>query len=623
MRGLKRDDVFYFVMATSNIGGGDAEGIDTAFRPYESDTVKVGMRVQILYMRTTKGAAADYTFDADFPASRKCGQRTIAEDNLSGVINHAIKHRLPVLFTLNGGIWADSACDVPEWDVNDFLESRPENDQWNDRNQVMPDDYLKNQPGSMESPELGRSLTFNIHARENRHYKKRNLQQAAKIIREFAARHPDLYIGISVDPDVYMNPFFEGQQWYDYNPGTLRQFREWLQGTGPYSGPTSDAPDLSSYRRAKPLTLAEVNELSGKQFARWDDVDPPRTFPVHLKRFWEDPWVETWDHFRRHLVDLHYDELSRWIEEVGIDSKSIYSAQGFMAPAPRLSPFPILINSSARNYDTGGMSVEGAVPAKGHLGAILYGDSAINDIKMEGQQRLFSVFRRLGPDWAVVEYNTANLREPARLPDFAQAYRSLREIHNHGARFVSPMAWNGSRGTSKGQQGFVSYTSLRDTPLEDAIKNFMISHANLPRQSRLWTFGTWTHPDSDGWVPTSGTTASVNPNKLALKANADGKGALESPVDLAFKPHDYPSMVIKTDSAGALSTISIEAETVDGRWISLVPPTTVTSFSQGNAGLVIPLLGAHENTEFSRVRLSWSANTGHPLVLEHIALYAR
>jgi len=82
-------------------------------------------------------------------------------------------------------------------------------------------------------------------------------------------------------------------------------------------------------------------------------------------------------------------------------------------------------------------------------------------------------------------------------------------------------------------------------------------------------------------------------------------------------------MVIKTDSTGALSTIGVEAKTGDGRWISLVPPTAVTSFSQGKAGLVIPLLGAHENTEFSRVRLSWSANSGHPLVLEHIALYAR
>ena len=50
---------------------------------------------------------------------------------------------------------------------------------------------------------------------------------------------------MNLDPDTYVNPFFEERQWYDYNPGTLRQFRHWLAGTGPYAGKTDGVdPDL-------------------------------------------------------------------------------------------------------------------------------------------------------------------------------------------------------------------------------------------------------------------------------------------------------------------------------------------------------------------------------------------
>ena len=62
------------------------------------------------------------------------------------MIAYAVEHKLPVLFTLNGGIWADAVCDVPEWDVNDHLEQDKANCQWNEHDQVMADDYLKHLP---------------------------------------------------------------------------------------------------------------------------------------------------------------------------------------------------------------------------------------------------------------------------------------------------------------------------------------------------------------------------------------------------------------------------------------------------------------------------------------------
>ena len=405
------------------------------------------MRVPILYLRTTLGKTRDWEFDPAWNIERRCGERRIAEDSLSGVIAYAIEHKLPVLFTLNGGIWADAVCDVPEWDVNDHLEQDKANCQWNEHDQVMADDYLKHLPGASAAPELGRSLTFNIYATQNRHYKRRNLQSAGRIVAEFATAHPELFAGVNLDPDTYLNPFFEEKQWYDYNPGTLRQFRQWLAGSGPYAiKPARGVPDLSRYRRARPLSLAEVRKLSGKPFGSWDEVDPPRAFPREGKPFWEDPWSHEWEVFRRHLVKLHYDELSQWLADAGVAPTRIFSSQGFIAPYPTAFPFAVRLDSPTKNYDSGGMSVEGAIPRDGHLGAIVYGASAVNDVRMENDANLFATFHRMDRGWGVVEFNTADFRTPKELPSYAMGYTRFAKCSTtaHGSR----RRWRGTDRTA-------------------------------------------------------------------------------------------------------------------------------------------------------------------------------
>jgi hypothetical protein len=626
-RGLRQEDIFYFVMATSSIAKRGAEDIDTTFRPYESDTVKVGFRVPILYLRTTKGTGMDYAFDPDFPNSRMCGTRTIADDNLNSVIAYAVAQQLPVMFTLNGGIWGDASCDVPEWDINDVLEADIANCQWNEKknSHVMPDDYLKNLSGSLDSPELGRALTFNVYAAKNRSYKKRNLQEAGTIISQFAKEHPSLFIGVNLDPDLYINPFFEGQQWYDYNPNTLRQFREWVSASGPYAGePAAGVPDLSRFRRKNPLTLSKVNALSGANFQSWDAVEPPRSFSDGQKPFANDLWVTEWDHFRRHLVDLHYDELSEWIGEVGIGREYIYSSQGFMAPSEFIDPFPVYINSPGKNYDTGGMSIEGAIPSNGHLGAILYGRSAVNKIKMEGKQSLFSTFRKLDPGWAVVEHNTADLRNPKRMPDFSEGYRSIRDIYNYGARFISPMAWNGSSGIFSGKPGFVSYTALRDTPLETAIKEFMITHHNLPRSARLWTFGSGNHADDDGWSAVAGSKSVVGKGNITLQGNSQGNGSLESPDDIWFRPGEYHAILVKIDAPEkSIGTIAIEGQAINGKWEDIVQKSQFSELTHSNAGYVFLLGEKSGNSEYRKIRLNWTGTRRKAFILKHIAFYPK
>ena len=551
---------FYLLPALSGIKLGGAHELERHYADYVSRTARVGMRVPILYLRTTKGPAADYAFDADWDIERRCGERRIAEDSLAATLDYSVSNRLPVLLTLNGGIWADAACDVPAWDVNDQLEQDVANCQWNEKNQVMPDDARKDLPGSQHAPELGRSLTFNVYARDVRHYKKRNLQQAGRLVVAFMRAHPDLFVGVTLDPDTYLNPFFGEAQWYDYNPGTLKQFRHWLAGTGPYAGVAEPGvPDLSSYRRRKPLTLAEASRLARREFRTWNDVDPPRVFsrdPAHP--FWLDPWVREWEMFRRHLVKLHYDELSQWLTEVGVPRDRIWSAQGFMGPAGNAMPFALAIDSPVKNYDSGGMSVEGAKPRYGHLGAIIYGASAVNDIPMENHRSLFATLAAVDPGFAVVEFNTADLRAPDVPPSYAAAYRALRDLWNAGARFVSPMAWNGSNGTLVGKPGYVTFTAWRNTPLESAAYDFLLARADLPLGARLWTFGTPRHADDDGWTTEAGSIA-LAPGTLHLTTDAEGRIAIVSPQGLALAPRHLGHIVAGLPAAAAIRSIGIFA----------------------------------------------------------------
>jgi hypothetical protein len=564
---VARPRPFHFLMATSNAAGGGATGVETEYRQYESASQRVGLAVPILYLRTTRGAAGDFEFDPDFDLSRKCNGRVMVEDNLSSVIRHAVERKIPVQFILNGGIWSDANCESIAWDISDNLERDDANCQWSQDNQVFPDDYLKGLNGSVESPELARSLTYNIYAATVRQYKKRNLQSAAAIIARFAKEHPELFVGVTLDSDTYMNPFFAGKEVFDYNPGMLRQFREWLRGAGPYAGkPTDGAPDLRRYRRTLALSLAEANRLARASWGRWEDVDPPRRFPGSAREpqiqpgqiaIWDDPWWHLWDEFRKHVVGLHYDELSSWVSDMGVPRERIFSAQGFLAPGPGLAPFAIRLTSHGQNYDSAGVSVEGSIPRDGHLGAILYGESAVNDVRMEGPHSMFATFARMDPGWAVVEFNNADLKNPQAPTTYAQGYRAFRDLFNFDAVQISAMAWNGSNGIFAGQPGYLSYTSWRNTLAEQAMRDHMVSHAGLPLGSRLWTFGTPRHADGDGWTATGGAIRLGN-GFLEVRP-AGGLAVLLSPADQVIRPGVVRTIAVVYRAPRAITSIGIEA----------------------------------------------------------------
>ena len=176
---------------------------------------------------------------------------------------------------------------------------------------------------------------------------------------------------------------------------------------------------------------------------------------------------------------------------------------------------------------------------------------------------LFATLRAVDPRWAAVEYNPADLRQPDKLPGYASGHRGLSALWNHGAAFVSPMAWNGSNGLFAGQPGFVPYTSWLNTPFEEAAKDFMLARAGLSPRARLWTFGAAAHADADGWQAEVGALA-ARPGHLALTAT-DGRVVLRSPHELALTARGFDRLVLGFVAAESPAGSASGAPTVDAQ----------------------------------------------------------
>ncbi len=578
---------FTFLMATSGVAHEGADGVLAQYRGLTSRTLRVGIAVPILYMRTTRGAAGDFAFDPAFDLSRRCRDRPVADDNLESLIAYAVAQKVPVNFILNGGIWADASCYSPEWDLTTHLEGELANDQWDQFGKVMPGDYRKNLPGSTASPELSRSLTYTVHNARVRAYKRRNLEAAASIIAAFAREHPELFVGVTLDADTYMNPFVEGGRRYDYNPGMLRQFREWLSGTGPYARPSANTPavgssnsgasatvararvdalpDLSRYRREPPLTLAEVNALAHARWRTWSEVDPPRSFPgtgntpvlPGVTPFWKDPWYLEWDAFRKHVVQLHYAELAQWAHGAGIPWDRIHTAQAITPHDADGRPVATWLRSPPQYFDSAGVSIEGAKPPLAHLGVLLYGPSASNSIRMEEGHSLFATLARFDDAWVAAEMNATDLRKPGVLPTYAQSYQAFRDLFNFDASQVALMAWNGTSGLLAGAPGYVAYTSWRHTPGEAAMMDFLVSHADLPRGARLWTFGSARLATDDGWTALTGVIAAT-PGGLSLTPTG-GALVLRSPDDQVIRASRLGTLLLRFDGDTRLRRVALRA----------------------------------------------------------------
>lgn len=483
-------------------------------REFSGGCIDAGMRGRVEYLRTTLGRTQDFQFDPDFLEKlRKRNGQEMTGESLNSLLDTALKLRSSLMITLDGGVWADAKFSAPDIDAVDFLEEDERSVQWNQFNKSEPDTALQGLAGSIADPQLARMMSLNRFNNRFLSYKKRNLQAAIRHISAFMKKHPDIHVAINFDPDNYINPWFYLKQWYDYNPDAIRQFREWLFHKGPYA----DGGHLAAVRHEPAISLAKLNRIAHTNFRSEDEVDPPRAYPDY-----DSQWHQIWTQFKRHLVAQHYEDLTAWAIDAGMPSERIYTSQTFIQ-----TDVSVQFRDRANGWtDEAGVSIRGAKPGKGHLGAILYGPASRNEGRSRNSISLIDNIRLIDSAWGSGEFHPATIEFPERMPSHEASYQTMITMLNGGARFLSPMWGSHARDQLVHPERFRSYDVFDGSPFEYQFLWWIKTLRTLPMQSLFFPFGNQLVASDDGWQAGALTRMKINKGFLLLEGK---KILLKSP----------------------------------------------------------------------------------------------
>ncbi len=367
-----------------------------------SKYAKVGFMGVSRYMNETKGPKEDYEFDPSL---------------LEYILKLSADTDLPVVIVLNGGPWGNVIHD-PETDVLEYLEKDDKNCQWKDDGTV-PDDEQGPVPG------LNRILTYNHFNTEVRKYQKRNLQAAVRVIADFAEEHPELFIAITTDPEIFMSPFY----YADYNPDTIKEFVEFEKG--------------------KYGDISEFNQAMGTKFSSWDKVDPPRPYQNKGDAQQGNPLWEEWTEFRIFLVDQFVQDEVDWAREAGLSASRIYTHQTVRFDNPHWMKYILASTIKTAQVENGSLGI-----------------TTLQELCFD--RDLFAQAKRASANWGNFEFNPA--REDKQ--DYDTFMKALRTIYEYRPHIVAPYMW-----LNPGSEPF--YT-IKGSEFEKALKDFIKEVGDKP-----------------------------------------------------------------------------------------------------------------------------------------------
>jgi len=397
------DNLFYIAPIVNDLTYGNLEDLKKRLGE-GNNLVKIGFSASVFYMSETKGKKADFKFEPT---------------ELKRILNLAERTNLPVVIIFNGGPWGGSVERDPDRNLILQLERDPMNVQWRSDGTV-PRDNEAPVPG------MGRILTYNNLNKTVHRYKERNFRAAAKIIAEFYEEHPDLIIGITTDPEIFMSPFYDA----DYNPETVMEFRE--------------------YEKIKfGGDLAAFNLSIGTSYASWDELNPPRppAEPVAGNGRGEE-----WTSFKIALVDAEVQREVDWLREAGLPAGKIYTHQTIRTDNPYWSRYVLA------------SPLETASVIGGSIGI-----TTLQELSFD--HKLLVKIKKWSPNWGIFEFNPSL---PYHNPDkkgynredhYLQTLRGLHFAYDHGAHIISPYTWE--------REHREPHYRIRGTAYETAIKDFM------------------------------------------------------------------------------------------------------------------------------------------------------
>ncbi|MHA1872220.1 MAG: beta-galactosidase, partial [Promethearchaeota archaeon] len=332
------------------------------------DYYKVGFSVSCWYSLQLTNSSGVWNFDPTW---------------LYYKLNRSVDTNAPILFHMNGGNWG--SCGMS----NALLQELWQNDsncQWDQFNHV-PE--IKPFTGCLRDRlfSLQKDTLFN-------QYRKLHIQQAGKIIAEFAKNYPDLFVGCSLDSEIHLDSakLDNGTKlYYDYNPLVIKEYREWLQNK---------------------YTLSEFNEKFNHAYNNFSEIDAPRVFNE------DDPEWQEWTLFRHHLVGENVMLQAKWLYECGIPKNKIFSHQILSNPGSESAEY--------ERCDTL--------------------ETAISDYCVVGVTRYNyidpSVFWEInslsGTDWGIFEWNIWHEHGPS---DYQLYTMQLKAMYQAGVHVICPNGW--------------------------------------------------------------------------------------------------------------------------------------------------------------------------------------
>lgn len=242
-------------------------------------------------------------------------------------------------------------------------------------------------------------------------WKREALVRAAQRISAWAQANPELFVGVTIDPETLLNDD-PGLGFADYNPIVIEEWHQWLANTGIYD------PVDGTYKgqgRKPALALAELAAQLAQPFRSWEDVQPPRS--SNGTRLWQ-----LWRDFCRAMVQNHNQDMADWLVEGGLPREIIFAHQTPNIDAERFGDTP----DSAILRSPEGVALTGGVTAFG------------------GHARQYDLFANLVSRgiryWGLFEYNPTELS--ATVPvSFEVALDSLLGLSASDVSIIAPYKW--------------------------------------------------------------------------------------------------------------------------------------------------------------------------------------
>ena len=159
------------------------------------------------------------------------------------------------------------------------------------------------------------------------------------------------------------------------------------------------------------------------------------------------------------------------------------------------------------------------------------------------------------------------------------------------------------------------------------MRDFLVTHANLPRGARLWTFGAPGYLDDDGWRLEEGKVYARG-GYLDLEFDA-ATATLLSPPDQVIRTGTMGSLVPGLRDAASLAAMQIFGRIDDkSPWVAIGAPIPAARFQHVDAGVRVPLAWPSalraKGTIVAELKIVLAFNTGVTNArLDRVALYPR